>query len=186
MARSLLAVSGVLAVILAGCGSDYRGAGDGSATQAPQFDVACASSLPDADALDGPLVLGFMLDGPAELIVMDAQVEVEPDGSALSITIDEPERCGPAQHFDPIALNDDGTFSVNDVALRFPHGISSADDAEATVSLEGGFCTSVGSLQGSYSGTALTPDEKSVDGKWFIARVTDPDALQPTCATQSE
>lgn len=184
MARSLVALSMLFAASLAGCSASD----DGSPTpyEAPDLEVACSTSLPDAEALSGPMVLGFVSDGPSQLIVMDAEVEVDADGRALSITIDGPERCGPAQHFDDIPLSRSGTFSLTNAALKFPHGATAQDDAEAVVSFSGGFCTSAGSLQGTYAGKAMTPEEKDVDGAWFISRVTDPAELRPTCAASAE
>ncbi|MEZ4233755.1 MAG: hypothetical protein R3B89_31560 [Polyangiaceae bacterium] len=184
MTRSARIFSPVFALFLAACGAD-EGASAGP-LEGPDVEVSCQTSLPRTGAMTGPLVLGFMLHDSSELVVMDAQVDVEPDASALSITVDPTEQCGPAQAFDPIPLNDDGTFRVDEVRLRFPHGSArartDAEEAEAVVSLQGGFCTSAAALQGTYTGEALPPYSKAVDGAWFISEVTDPDGIRPTCS----
>lgn len=162
MTRSARIFSPVFALFLAACGAD-EGASAGP-LEGPDVEVSCQTSLPRTGAMTGPLVLGFMLHDSSELVVMDAQVDVEPDASALSITVDPTEQCGPAQAFDPIPLNDDGTFRVDEVRLRFPHGSArartDAEEAEAVVSLQGGFCTSAAALQGTYTGEALPPTRK--------------------------
>lgn len=186
MTRSSLAFSAIFALVLAGCGAEDGTTADSSNPQNKSVQVACQTSLPSADELTGPLILGFMHPSPSELIVMDAQVEIAEDSSELSITIDGPERCGPAQHFEPLALSDEGTFSAKDITLKFPHGINDDSKAEALVDLSGGFCSSVGSLQGSYTGTSLTPEETPIEGAWFITRVTDAASIKHTCAAVGE
>ncbi|MCA9648185.1 MAG: hypothetical protein H6718_20025 [Polyangiaceae bacterium] len=187
MTRPALATpfyASIFALFLAGCGAD-----DGTATETPegpQLKVACQTSLPTADELSGPLVLGFMHPDPSELIVLDAQVDIAEDSSELQITIDGPERCGPAQHFEPLPLNADGTFSATDITLKFPRGINDDRAEEALVDFSGGFCSSVGSLQGSYTGTSLTQEATPIEGAWFIARVTDAASIKHTCAAVGE
>ncbi|MEZ4375447.1 MAG: hypothetical protein R3B07_31845 [Polyangiaceae bacterium] len=184
MTRPALAIASIFTLFVAGCGAD-----DGTTAETPegpQLKVACETSLPSADELTGPLVLGFMHPNPSELIVLDAQVNVAEDSSELQITIDGPERCGPAQHFEPLPLNADGTFSAKDITLKFPRGINDDREEEALVDLSGGFCSSVGSLQGSYTGTALTPEETPIEGQWFISRVTDAASIKHTCAAAAE
>jgi hypothetical protein len=83
------------------------------------------------------------------------------------------EPMGEQQNVSDVPIDADGRFTIDELVLELPAGLSSSleDGQTGLVEVRGGFCARTGSIQGTYEGWTFTPTAEEAGGVFFVAPV---------------